>query len=127
MSNDAIKAVLARYFDAYAGHDAAGCAACYTTDAWVISPWDAPVRGRDAIEQSHKAWFQEGEQDKVYNILDLSITGVTAMCLLQYDAKIPTSDGLIAVAGISLNGLIETAPDQWSITHTSLNELQEEA
>lgn len=119
----AIRAQIDRYFAAYESHDAKGCAAVYADDAWLTCPWGPPVQGNTAIEATHEMWFEEGERNKVYTILDLQIAGSTAVCLLRFDAEIANGDDVTAIAGISLNAMAETVPGVWLITHSSLNEL----
>ena len=125
MSTQEITAAISGYFEAYARHDAAGCAACYAPDAWITSPWGPPVTGQEAIEAVHEAWFEEGERDKTYDILDLRVGDTLAVCLLRYDATVPTENGEVAVAGVSLNGFSKSESGRWLWTHTSLNELED--
>lgn len=119
-SKTAIQTLWTRYFDAYEGHDAKGCAAVYAEDAWVVSPWGPPAKGRDAIEKTHLAWFEDVERNKTAEVVDLHVTGSSAVCLLRYEADLP--DGT-RVAGTSLNVLRENTPGDWLVTHSSLNDL----
>ncbi|WP_245318119.1 MULTISPECIES: nuclear transport factor 2 family protein [unclassified Mesorhizobium] len=46
------------YVAAYRAGDAAGCAAVFTSDAELHSPYAPPARGRAAIEALHGVWTQ---------------------------------------------------------------------
>ncbi|MEW9920183.1 SgcJ/EcaC family oxidoreductase [Marimonas sp. MJW-29] len=116
----AIRDLWTRYFAAYEGLDAKGCAGVFAENAWVVSPWGPPAQGRDAIEDAHLTWFEEGERNKTAQVVDLQVAGPSAVCLLRFEADIP--DGT-RVAGINLNVLRETASGGWEITHSSLNDI----
>ncbi len=125
MTEDAgqIRALIARYLDAYEARDAAGCAAAYSDDACILSPWGPPVSGHKAIAAAHRDWFEEGETDKVMEITDLRIDAALAVCLVRYAADIPADQGTTRVFGASLNVLCRQPEGGWKISHTSLTEL----
>lgn len=118
--------LIARYLAAYEARDAAGCAAVYTEDARVLSPWGPPVKGRAAIATVHEDWFKEGDSNKAMTIRDLEIDGDLAICLVTYRADIPADDGPTRVFGASLNALCRQPADGWKISHTSLNDLDDD-
>lgn len=122
---DQIRALIARYLDAYEARDAAGCAALFTEDARILSPWGPPIRGKRAIAAAHLEWFEDGETNKVMDIADLRIGAALAICLVTYGADIPADDGPTRVFGASLNALCRQPEGGWKISHTSLHELAE--
>jgi len=54
----AIKALGNEAYAAFAAHDAARFAACYTEDTDLISPFGTAVKGRKAVEQVHAELFK---------------------------------------------------------------------
>ena len=117
-----IAALVDGYLAAYQEHDETGCAAFYTQGALVLSPWGAPLRGREAIARAHRDWFLEIERNKVMTIEDLRIDGDLAVCLLRYKAETDNGPAL----GASLNILGRQPDGSWKIQHTSLHELEDE-
>ncbi|MEX0337455.1 MAG: SgcJ/EcaC family oxidoreductase [Arenibacterium sp.] len=112
----AIRKQMDTYLAAYAAQDSDGCAAIYTTEALVITPWGPPATGRDAIAAEHKAWFEEGETNKTLAIVDLRIDGDLATCLMAFSADVPAeSGGTEGSRGASLNTLIRHDDGTWQI------------
>lgn len=125
------RALLQQVFDdylvAYAAHDPAACAAAYTRDGQIFSPYGPPVTGTAAITATHVAWFAEGETDKKMTILEARADGDVAFCSAIYSAEIPTEDGgAMRVFGSSLNTFLRQPDGRWKIRHTSLNELEDD-
>jgi len=121
----AIRAAISSYLAAYEAKDAKVCASFYTGDAWVVSPWGAPLHGRAAIQAAHLEWFEAEEHNKIMDIIDLRIASSMAQCLVRYAADVPGETGPEHEFGVSLNGFALEADGKWRITHSSLNELQD--
>jgi len=120
-----LEMLLARYFTAYAAHDAEGCAECYTHDAGLYSPFGPPAAGRVEIAATHAEWFGEAEFDKRYEIVESGSDGGSGYCLLHYSAKIPRPDGGIDTAlGMSLSVLRGDSDGGWEFHLMSLNEIE---
>lgn len=116
--------LMASYFDAYARHDAEGCAAAFTEDAALYSPWGPPALGHPAIAEAHRDWFEEGEENKTWSVAYARSDGFNGVCLVRFAADVPGPDGKKdRLQGISLNAM-ESRPDgQWRIRICSLNTL----
>jgi ketosteroid isomerase-like protein len=113
-----IREDLQRVYDAYATayrmKDAAGCAAVFTEDGEVFSPYAPPARGRPAVEALHQEWTQLGGQDKQLSVTDAGSSGDLAWCLTAYvDAH---------ESGTSLNVFQRQSGGKWLIRICSLNE-----
>ncbi|WP_306044956.1 SgcJ/EcaC family oxidoreductase [Nioella sp. MMSF_3534] len=122
-----LQEVLDSYLQAYTAHDAAGCAAAYTRDGQIFSPYGPPVTGTAAIVATHEAWFSEGETDKKMTILEARVDGDIAFCSLIYSAHVPVEGGNTErVFGSSLNTFLRQPDGHWKIRHTSLNELEDD-
>jgi uncharacterized protein (TIGR02246 family) len=121
-----IRALVARYLDAYETRDAAGCGDVYAENALLLSPWGPPVKGPQAISAAHLIWFEEGETNKVMTIADLEIDGDLAICLVRYSADIPDEKGSARVFGASLNSLQRQSDGRWNFRFTSLTELADD-
>jgi ketosteroid isomerase-like protein len=96
-----------RVFDAmvvaYRAGDAAGCAALFTADAILLSPYAHAARGRAAIEALHHEWTSDGGSE-----------GDLGWCLAAY------SEGDGSGDGTSLR-VLERQPDgRWLISSRSL-------
>ena len=61
---EGIEGLVTKLLEALSQHDATGCAALFTDEGSILSPYGAEVRGRDAIKATHEAWFDEGETNK---------------------------------------------------------------
>ena len=113
-----IREELQRVYDLYAAayrvKNAAGCAAVFTEDGEVFSPYAPPARGRAAVEALHREWTLHGGEDKQLSVVAAGNSGDLAWCLTTY------SDAL--ESGTSLN-VFERQPDSsWLIRVCSLNE-----
>jgi len=111
-----------RYVAAYEAIDANGCAELFTSDALLLSPWNAPVRGKKAIAAVHIEWFAEGETDKKMVVDELHIDGNVGFCLMRYKARIPPER---QVFGVSVNTLLRQPNGHWKIRHCCITELQD--
>ena len=104
------------YVAAYRRGDAAGCAAMFSADARLLSPYAPQAQGRDAITALHRDWVADGAEAKTINVLDAGGSGNTAWCFATFSEG--TEDG----DGTSLNILHREANGSWRISHCSLNE-----
>ena len=110
---------LRRVFDAYAAayqaSDASACAAMFTPNAELYSPYAPPARGRPAIEALHRTWTQDGGGDKQLTIVHAGGSDDLAWCLASF------SEGQVTGDGTSLNILEREAGGDWLIRICSLN------
>lgn len=120
-----IQPVIDRYLAAYAAHDADACAALYSDDAVVISPFGPPAIGRAEIAAAHRAWFADGETGKTMTVLRAGIAGDIGHCLVAFSADVPGDTAPERFHGASLNTLIRTA-EGWRLTLTSLNATEDD-
>jgi uncharacterized protein (TIGR02246 family) len=117
----AVAALLSRYAAAYRAGDAAACAAAFTTDAVLVSPYGPPAFGRAAIAARHADWTAEGAADKTLDIVAFGSSGDQAWCLARFAEEHATGEG------VSLNVLVrqpagEGSGGGWLIRACSLNE-----
>jgi ketosteroid isomerase-like protein len=102
-------------------HDPAACAALFTEHGTILSPYGREVRGRDAIEATHKAWFDVGETNKRLNLLDFYATEDVGYCVLTYAGDYPQPDGSYTTeSGKSVN-VLRRQPNDWKFHISSLN------
>ncbi len=112
------------YLANYQAEDAAGCAACYTQDGQILSPYGPPIIGRAAIAAAHGEWFLENEENKKMDVQFLRTERSIGFCLAVYEADVPGQDrGIEKQRGTSLITL-ERSNEGWKIWHTSLNPLE---
>lgn len=122
-----LQEVLDLYLAAYTAQDAAACAAAYTRDGQIFSPYGPPVTGATAIAAAHEVWFAEGATDKKMTILEAHADGDVAFCSLVYSANVPAGEGrTVRIFGSSLNTFLRQPGGSWKIRHTSLNELEDD-
>ena len=111
---DELQGVYDAYGTAYRSKDAAGCAAVFTENGAVYSPYSPPAIGREAVEALHREWTGLGGEDKRLTVIDAGSSGDLAWCLIAYsDAH---------DAGTSLNVCERQADGAWLIRLCSLNE-----
>lgn len=112
------------YFEAYARHDAEGCAGTCTPDAELHSPFGPPCVGRAAVAATHEDWFTEGEENKSWEITYARAEEKTGCCLLRFAADVPTgSGGRERLGGVSLCVLERQDDGSWKFRAMSLNTL----
>ncbi|SMX38400.1 YybH family protein [Maliponia aquimaris] len=110
------QALIDLYVAAYRVGDAEGCAALFTADAELYSPFGPPARGRQAIAETHAEWTSEGAGTgaKTMTVLSAGRSGDMAWCLVGF------AEGA-AGGGVSLN-VLHRQGDGWRIRMCSLNE-----
>ncbi|MFK7745374.1 MAG: nuclear transport factor 2 family protein [Roseobacter sp.] len=92
LSKNDIQAFLDRMARAYCAQDAQACAALFTENAQVHSPFGAPAVGRAAIEALHRDWVSEPSA-KAFLILDHGSADTLAWCLCRFSEGDKTGDG----------------------------------
>lgn len=115
LSRDDIQNLLDQMAAAYSAGDAEGCAALFTHDAQLHSPFAAPAVGRDAILELHKEWVADSGA-KSFSILDFGSDRDIAWCLCRF------SEGNVTGDGTSLIVLEwQTRDDKWLIRSCCLH------
>lgn len=121
-SREEIKSLVARLLDALQRHDATACAALFTDDGVILSPYGPPASGTDQVRSTHQAWFDEGEINKRLTLLEADASGELGYCVLSYAADYLQSDGSYATdSGRSVNVLRRQASGHWKIRISSLS------
>ena len=111
-----LEALLDIYVEAYRRQDAEGCAATFTPNALLVSPFGPPARGRAEIERVHMEWTAEDEaKDKVIEIAEGGGSEDCAWCLAEF------SEGATG-QGTSLMVFERGASGEWLLRMCSLNE-----
>jgi ketosteroid isomerase-like protein len=100
---------------AYCAGNAASCAALFTADAHLYSPYAPPAIGRLAIEALHSEWVQEDVKDKELQVLQTGGSHGCAWTLNSYSER----DG--EVRGTSLTVWQLDDDGEWRIRMCSLN------
>ena len=78
----------------YSKGDAAGCAALFTENAELHSPYAPPARGRAAIEALHVEWTADGGgEGKSFDLLNCGQSGPLAWALCRFSEGDATGDG----------------------------------
>jgi ketosteroid isomerase-like protein len=111
---DEIQIVLNAYVAAYRAADAEGCAAIFTEDAQLLSPYAPPAIGRAAIAALHADWVQDGAA-KTLTVEKAGSSGDLAWCLARFAEGAETGDGTTLA-------VLERHGDGWLIRMCSLNE-----
>ena len=111
-----LQAVWDRYLDAYRTGDASGCAAVFSADATLASPYAPLAQGQEAIRELHQDWTSDGGENKRLDMIAHGGSGDFAWCLANYSEGAETGDG------VSLSVLERQADGQWLIKMCSLNE-----
>ncbi len=101
---------------AYVAGDAAACAALFTADAALYSPYAPPARGRAEIEALHRDWTT-GATAKRFEVLKCGGCGDLAWALAQF------SEGHATGEGVSLDVFVRGPDGDWLIRVCSLNDL----
>ncbi|MFT3732244.1 MAG: SgcJ/EcaC family oxidoreductase [Hyphomicrobium sp.] len=122
MPDRSIERLAARLLYALRTHDAPACAALFTEDCPLLSPYGPAAVGREAVCATHQAWFEEGETNKRLRLLDAGADGEVGYCLLAYSGDYPKADGSRTTeSGKSLNVLERQTDGEWKIRISSLN------
>jgi uncharacterized protein (TIGR02246 family) len=122
-SCDGIERLVARLLEALKQHDAVACAALFTDDCLLLSPYGPSAAGRDAVRATHQVWFEEGETNKRLELLEAAANGNLGDCVLAYTGDYPKPDGCYATeSGRSLNILKKHTDGEWRIHVSSLND-----
>ena len=101
--------------------DAGACAALYSEDGAVYSPYAPPAMGSAAIQELHQDWLDEGETNKRLDILEAGGDSDIAYVLVAYAGDTPQEDGgVITDSGTSLNLCQRQPDDSWRIHISSL-------
>ncbi|WP_342028546.1 YybH family protein [Mesorhizobium qingshengii] len=112
---DELQGIWNIYIAAYRTGDAVGCAAIFTSDAELHSPYAPPARGRAAIEALHGIWTQHATPDKTLVITQAGGSGDLAWSLAAY------SEGAATGNGTSLSVFQRQVGGGWLIRMCSLN------
>ena len=105
-----------QYVVAYRSKDADGCAAVFTEDSKLLSPYGPVATGRDGIRNLHATWLQEDTQSKQLKVIEAGTSGDTAWCLAEF------SEGEAEAEGFSLNVFERQPEGGWLIRMCSLND-----
>lgn len=114
--SDEIEELITAYAEAYRAGDAQGCAAVYTPDALLVSPYAPTARGREAIRALHADWTAGGSPDKQIEVLEFGGSGDLAWCVARF------AEGEADGEGTSLNILERQPGGGWLIRMCSLTE-----
>jgi uncharacterized protein (TIGR02246 family) len=74
-SQEGIERLVAKLLEALQRQDAGACAALFTHDGLVLSPYGPPAKGREEIRATHQSWFDEGETNKQLKLLEADSSG----------------------------------------------------
>ncbi|MBZ9759639.1 nuclear transport factor 2 family protein [Mesorhizobium sp. CA8] len=103
------------YVAAYRSGNASGCAAIFTENAEMHSPYGPPARGRAAIEALHDIWVQHAGPNKTLQVIEAGSSGNLAWTLAAY------SEGEAVGNGTSLSVFEHQVGGGWLIRMCSLN------
>jgi uncharacterized protein (TIGR02246 family) len=113
---DELQALFDQMTSAYRAGDAAACAAMWTGDGALYSPFAPPTHGRAAIEALHRDWTDDGAgKGKTLKVLDAGADGNLAWCVVAF------AEGEMTESGTSLSILQRQADGTWLIRVCSLN------
>ncbi len=87
------QALFDRMAKAYQAADAPGCAALFTIDATLLSPYAPAAHGRAAIEDLHRVWTADDPNNKSLTVLDAGASSDMGWCFLAYSEGDKTGDG----------------------------------
>jgi uncharacterized protein (TIGR02246 family) len=108
------QALMDRMAAAYRAGDAVGCAALFTADATLFSPYAVATHGRDAIEALHRDWTAPANS-KQLTVIEAGRSGDLGWCLAAF------SEGDVTGNGTSLCTLVCQPDGSWLIRLCSLN------
>lgn len=109
------QALLDRMTAAYRAGDAGACAAMFTIDAQLHSPYAPPAVGRAAIEALHREWVGDGVDDKELYVTEAGGSGGSAWSLNRY------SEHAGEIQGTSLIVWRLDEDGKWRVRMCSLN------
>ncbi|WP_027142935.1 DUF4440 domain-containing protein [Mesorhizobium sp. WSM3626] len=112
--HEELQSVYEAYATSYRNKHPVGCAAVFTDDGEVFSPYAPPAKGRAAIEALHSEWVNISGDNKELSVLDAGFSGDLAWCLTAYSDTME--------AGTSLNVFQRQADGGWLIRICSLNQ-----
>ena len=110
-----LQTVLDKMARVYKAQDAMACAALFTADGALYSPYAPPTHGRTDIEALHRIWTAEPSAKK-FRIIDHGGGGELAWALAQY------SEGAVTADGTTLIVFVRSPAAGWLIRICSLNE-----
>lgn len=114
---DELQAVLDQMARVYVARDAAACAAIFTGDAALYSPYAPPARGRTEIEALHRIWTPSATT-KRFEVFDCGANGGLAWVLARFwEGETGT--------GITLAVFEQHGQAGWLIRACSLNETKD--
>lgn len=109
-----VEALWRTYAEAYRRADAAGCAAIFTEDCLLMSPYGPLAVGRAAVADLHNAWVAEGGAGKVLDVVRFDQDGDLAWALVRYSEE--------DESGLSLNVMQRQSDGSWLVHICSLND-----
>lgn len=112
---DELQAIWDTYAAAYRSGDPAGCAAIFTDDAELHSPYGPPARGRAEIEALHGIWVQHAGPNKTLQVVKAGSSEDLGWTLAAY------SEGEAVGNGTSLSVFERQPGGGWLIRMCSLN------
>ena len=116
-----LQSLMDAYGAAYQARDAQSCARAFEKRATILTPWDPPTTGREQIVALHRAWFQEPDENKTFEVRDAGSDGNLAYCAVAYSADLRQADGTTAKErGTTLGVLARNEDGQWRIRYSSL-------
>lgn len=111
---DEVQALADGYLAAYARQDAEGCAAGFSGDALMESPFGPPAAGRAAIAAAHRAWFEEPERNKRLDAVEAEAEDALGWARLRWSAEVddPETGAPTTAAGSTL-AVLRRGPEGW--------------
>ena len=103
------------YVAAYQTRDAHGCAAVFSPDAKMMSPYGPTACGREVIEAQHAEWTREGGEGKRLEIVEFGGSDDMAWALAEF------GEGNATGEGTSLCVFDRQSDGRWLIRMCSLN------
>ena len=92
--DQAVKAFITKYLDAYNRKDAAGVAALYTEDGLLVPP--GPITtGKQNIEKAWRAVFDAGRTGLRYDIHQVQAEGNIVWSVGQFTVMVPDESGVL--------------------------------
>ena len=112
----------AKLLGAMRQHDTSGCAALFTEDGSIFSPYGVEAHGREAIEATHKSWFDAGETNKRLDLLDFGASASVGYCVWAYaGGYLQPGGSYSSESGKSVDVLKQRSNGDWKIHISSFN------